>query len=201
MGSRHEREVQRIFRETQAEVQRTTKPLGKVGLAIVRASQTCSEAFKPMLNVADDKEKQQAEIYVFYEFIYFFMHLTMRSAFSQLTGQQIGRLQDFLGPLISSTAVDSFFAHWPEDLKEKMRSEFFTKLNDAELEYSTCKGLLSKESPLTGNSLFPRLARNVADLSGNSMNPAALMFIIGAAVDAFKTMSLDSLVRDAGKVL
>ena len=115
-----ERKVKRLFTESQTEVERMTKPLANVGLAVVKASQACSEAFKPMINVSDAKEKQQAEIYVFYEFIYFFMHLTMRSAFSQLKEQQIERLQGFLGPLISSTAVDSFFAHWPQDLKEKM---------------------------------------------------------------------------------
>lgn len=175
--------------------------VGLVGLAIVKASQACSEMLKPMLNIADEKEKQQAEIYVFYEFIYFFMHLTMRSAFSQLTEQQIARLQDFLGPLVSSTAIDSFFAHWPEDLKDKMRSEFLTKLNAAELEYSTCKELFSKGSPLTGNSLFSRLARNVAELSGNSTNPPVLVLIIDAAAEALETMSLDSVVRDAGNFL
>ena len=88
-GSRDEREVKRLLKETQAEVERTTKPLGDVGLAIVKASHTCSEALKPKFKIADAKEKQQAEIYVLYEFIYFFMHLTMRSACNQLTEQQL----------------------------------------------------------------------------------------------------------------
>jgi hypothetical protein len=82
-----------------------------------------------------------------------------------------------------------------------MTSDFFTKLNDAEVEYSTCKELLSKESGLTGNSLFSRLARNVADLSGNSMNPATLVFVISTGAEAYKAMNLDSLVKEAGTVL
>jgi hypothetical protein len=206
-SSRDLRKARRIIRVAEAEVQKTTKPLGEVSLAIIRASHTCSEAYKPLIqfadgHVADDKEKQLAEIYVFYEFIYFFMHLTMRSALAQqLTEQQIGKMQSYLVPVISSTAVDSFCAHWHEDLKEKMRSEFITKLNNAELEYSTCKEFLSTDFPFTGNSLFARLARSVADLSGNSMNPGALDFIQGAAVDAFTTMNIHSLVRDAGKAL
>jgi hypothetical protein len=200
-GSPDERKAKRIISDATADVERITTPSGDIGVAIVKASHTCSQALKPMLNVADAKEKQQAEIYVFYEFIYFFMHLTMRSAVSQLTEQQIVGLQGFVGPLISSTAVDSFFAHWPENLKEKIRSDFYSKLNDAEIEYSTCKEFLSKESPLTGNSLFSKLARNVAELSGNPMNPATLVFVIGTALEAYRAMNLDYLVREAGKVL
>lgn len=200
-ADRDMRRANRIIREAEAEVARTTKPLGAVGLAIVRASQTCSEAIRPLINGPEGKEKQEAEMYVFYEFIYFFMHLAMRSAFSQLTEQQIEGLQGYLGPLISSTAVDSFFGHWPEDLKEKIRSGFFAKLNDAEVEYSTCKELLCEESPLTGNSLLSRLARNIGELSGNSSDPGTFVIVISSAVDAIKATNLDSLVREAGKVL
>jgi hypothetical protein len=200
-GSPDTRKAKRILRETEADVERTTKPLGEIGIAIVKASQTCSQALKPMLNVANEKEKQEAEIYVFYEYLYFFMHLVMRSAFSQLTEQQIEGLQRYLGPVVSSTAVDSFFAHWPENLKENMKTDFYVKLNDAEVEYSNYKELFSKEPPLTSNSLFSKMARNVAELSGNPMNPEILVFVISSAVDAYKTMNLDSLVREAGKVL
>jgi hypothetical protein len=154
-----------------------------------------------MLDIPDEKKKKEAQILVFHEFVYFFMHMTMRSAFEQLREQQIEKLQSYLGPLISSTAVDSFFAHWPEDMREKIRDEFYEKLNDAELEYSTCKELLSEKNPLTGDSLFTKLARNVAELSGNSMNPAILMLVITSGVDAYKGLKLDALVKNAGEVL
>ena len=94
--------LKRMYRDTQPKVQRETKPLGDIGLAIVQASQTCWKTLKPEINVANTKEKQRAEVSIFYEFLYFFMHLTMRSAFSRLTEQQIKRLQGYLGPLICS---------------------------------------------------------------------------------------------------
>lgn len=125
----------------------------------------------------------------------------MRSAFTQMTEQQTGKLQGYLGPLISSTAVDSFFGHWPEDMKERVRDEFLEKLNDAELEYSTCKELLSEKNPLTGDSLFSKLTRNVAELSGNSMNPAVLTLVISTGVDAYKGLQLDALVENVGRTL
>lgn len=200
-GSSDERKAKRIIKQTEHDVIRTTKPLGDIATAIIKASYACSQKLNSMLNIPDEKGKKEAEVLVFYEFIYFFMHLTMRSAFSQMNENQIERFQGFLGPLISSTAVDSFFAHWPEELKVKISSEFYDKLNDAELEYSTSKELLSEENPLTGESLLSKLGRNVAELSGNSMNPVTRTFIISSAVNAYKEMNLDSLVREATKVL
>jgi len=194
-----ERKVKRLYGESQERAKEFTKPLGAIGLAIVQAAKTCSEKMKPSIN-AREKEKQQAEMYVFFEFVYFFMHLTMRSAFSHLPEPQIRRLQSYLGPLVCSTAVDSFFGHWPEDRKKGLRSDFYTKLNDAEIEYSACKELLS-EKPFTGNALFEKLGQNVADLSGEQMNPATIMLVIDCSLDAYKSMNLDSLVSEAGKVL
>ena len=82
-----------------------------------------------------------------------------------------------------------------------IKNDFYERLNDAELEYSSCKELLSENEPITGNSLFSKLARNVADLSGNSMDPFVLVRIVSSAVHSWKEMELHSLLKTAGKVL
>jgi hypothetical protein len=81
-----------------------------------------------------------------------------------------------------------------------MSSDFYANLNQAEIEYSARKELLS-ESPLTGDSLLSKLAQGVAELSGNPMNPAVMTLVITSAVESFKKMNLGFLVREAGKVL
>lgn len=103
-----------------------------------------------MLDVPDEKEKKETEYRVFFKFVYFFMHMTMRSAFSQLTEQQITKLQGNLDDLLA----DAFFADRSEDLKERIIGEFLAESNDAELEYSTCKELISEKSPDRQFSLF-----------------------------------------------
>ena len=200
-GLSDEERAKRIISQAEGEVQETLKPLGNLALAIVKASKDCANQIHTMLDIPNVEEKKEVEILVFYEFLYFFMHMTMRSAFAQLREQQIEKLQSYLGPLISSTAVDSFFAHWPEDMKEKIKDEFYEKLKDAELEYSMCKELLSEKNSLTGDSLFSKLARNVAELSGNSMNPAVLTLVITSAVDVYNGLKLDVRVKKAGEVL
>lgn len=193
--------MQRIIKNAEKKVQEKLKPLGELSLSIVRGAWDCAQGMNSMLDAPDERGKKEAEMLVFYEFLYFFMHITMRMASMQLTEQQIKKLQDFLGPLISSTAVDSFCASWPKNLKEKIQSEFYERLNDAELEYSTCKELFGEKNRLTGNSLFSVLARNVAELSGNSMNPAVLTLVVSRTADTYAGLHLDSLVNNVGKVL
>jgi len=118
----------------QNNVEERTCPLANIGMAIIKAADYCFKEMKPFIDADDEKRRQELEIYLFYEFIYFFMHMTMRSAFGRLSEPQIKKLQGYLGPIIVGTAINSFFLHWPEDLKEKLRSEFYEKLNDAELD-------------------------------------------------------------------
>ncbi|WP_146447638.1 hypothetical protein [Bythopirellula polymerisocia] len=165
------------------------------------AAKDCFSQMTPYIDIPDKEAKKEAEVLVFFEFVYFFMHLTNRSAVSHLTEHQIEKLHDYLGPFISSTAVDSFCAHWPKELKEGMIKDFYKKLNDAELEYSTCNELFSEENPLTGDSLFSKLARNVADLSDNSMNPLVLTLVIGSGVVVLKGLGLDALVKNTSRFL
>jgi hypothetical protein len=125
----------------------------------------------------------------------------MRTAFSQLNEQQIVKLQEYLAPVVVGTAVDTFCMHWPDDLKKKMMSDIYEKLNDAEIEYSSCEEMISTDKPFTGNALFSKLARNVAELTGNSMNPIVMAAVNHYSIHAYVDMKLDRLIRAASKVL
>jgi len=196
-----ERELKQKISATQKEVEREYKPVGDIGLAIIKASHHCFETIKPFINAPNDKEKQQSEILLFYEFIYFFMHMTNRLAFSKISTKQIQKLQEFIGPIIAETAINTFFNHWPDDYKSRMNSEFYEKVNITELEYSKSKELFSKDKPFTSDSLFSMLARNVAELTGSSMNPATMTAILSVATNEFSEMKLAELIQSASKVL
>jgi len=200
-GNPSKREFKLKFREIQKDVEQRTRPLADIGIAIVKASNYCLKGMKPFMNDTDKKRKQEREIYVFYEFIYFFMHMTMRYAFGRLSKPQIAKLQGFLGPIIVGASIDSFFIHWPEDLKGKMRSEFYEKLNDAEIEYSSSKELLSKDKPFTGDSLTSKLARNVTQLIGDSMNPVTMIAVVNVSVRALIDAKLDQLINTVAPAL
>ena len=199
--SRFERELKRKISTNKNEVEREFKPIGDISLAIIKASHQCFETIKPFIDNPNNKEKQQNEILLFYEFIYFFMHLTNRIAVSDMNSQQFTKLQEYIGPIISGAAVDTFFNHWPEDIKSRMNSDFYENLNIAEYEYSKSKEIFSEKKPYTSDSLFSMLARNVAELTGSSMNPATMIAVMGIATKEFSKMQLAELIQTASKVL
>lgn len=177
------------------------QPIHDICINIIRSSYECSEGVKHFINIQDDKKRQEAEIYVFYEFIYFFMHITNRAAFATLTKEQRENFQEIIGPIIVSTAIDSFFAHWPEKIKNNMTSEFYEKLNDQELEYSIVKKLFSKDNPFGDDSLFSILARNICELSGNKNNPIVMVEVLERGIDCYKKINLDVLMKEVKDII
>lgn len=176
--------------------------IGELSNVIFKTSLDCAEKLKNYLNDSPEKERQEKWIYVLFEFIYFFMHMTNRIAFGKLGNEGRIKLQGELGPLVIEPTIKSLFGHWPNKFKEGIKNEFYEKLNDAEMEYSGCNELLSKDHPFTSDkALFPKLARNVAELSGHPNNPEMLIQIITLSVDAWKNMRLEELVVAVGKQL
>jgi len=205
-GSSQERRIKRFFTETQERVNREYEPLGKVALAIGRAASNNRDAVKNLLLASTEKERMHQEILVFFEFVYFYMHLAMRSAFVQLTEPQLKKLQGYIGPVMSAVAVDSYFAHWPNDLKEKMVSEFYDKLNSAELEYSECTKTASigQARPTLAEklqALFMKLGSNISMLSGHDEDDLAVILPVSdVALQEWKRMRLDDLIADVKSV-
>lgn len=130
----------------------------------------------------------------------------MRAAFTILTEPEIGRLQEYLGPMLSSTAVDTFCQHWPEESKAKLRADFYTDLNTSEEEYSQCrvapsvpqelrvKALLAELLETLANQVAPRLGRAASAESDiellNLMMPSLLEFDVQEPLQRFKRDSV-----------
>jgi hypothetical protein len=203
-GNSKEYEIKKLLYETQRQVEKEYKPMGDIGRAIIQASVNCRDAVEALIEVPTEKDRQEREIFMFYEFIYFYMHLTMRHAFVQLTEAQTKKLQNYLGPLLSSIAIDSYFAHWPEELKHKMTGEFYEKLNEAELEYTECTQFDSSvqgEKRLTEKlqALFMKLASNVSELAVDRKDIAIVTPVTEIAINEWEKMQLDSLIIEVKK--
>ena len=158
---------------------------------------------KSRLNFKTEEDRDTQFVYVCFEFVYFFMHMTLRSAHSHDLGpERTKRLKAELGPLVLLPLIDTFYGHWPMDLQEKLVAQFYQKMNDAELEYSTYTELFASGDPITGNALFSRLARNVLELSGHSpTNPAEHLVAYGIAIKTWKDMRLDKHIEAVERVL
>jgi hypothetical protein len=181
-------------------VEKEYSPTAKIGIAIICAAEHCRDRAKVFIAPQSEEEGQQREIVTFYEFLYFFMHMSNRQAFRTLTEAHIEKLHSSLGPLISAVAIDAYFAHWPTDLKDKMRGEFYEKLNVAELEYTDATRVDAyKEvpwgSPVPLVNLFLRLGSNIAALTlDDAENEQAISSVSDFAFTEWSSMGLEDLM-------
>jgi hypothetical protein len=172
-------------------------PLYAVSLTIVTAAWETYQRLAPVLKFSNEEPKPR-QAYLLYELVFFFSHVTLRSAVAGgLTDAQIKKLQGYLLPSLSTVAVKTFFGHWSEDLKNRIRSEFCDNLNAAEVDYAPCRDLLSKE-PLESDTLFGRLGLRAAAAWGEPLNPVVMVAVKTSAIPVFLHAYPDTLMNNVG---
>jgi hypothetical protein len=192
------------IRNVKEGVKRELAPLHAIASAIVRAANQCTEQTKPFFPGGETQQEAiLRQMYVFYEFVYFFIHMTNRFAHAErFTDGHFEELKQRVYPDVIAVAIDSFMLDWPDDYKPQIRNEFYDNLNSAELEYSTSKVLHSKEyKPLTDQSLLGKLSRSVSARLDNPYNPEVLIQVTLIAHSKLMSSNLNQLVGAAKTVL
>jgi hypothetical protein len=155
--------------------------LSNLSKKIFESAALCEEIVKPYLEERfkkDSKEFDRKYITTLCEFMYFFMHFTNRLAFHYLGKEKREKLQDELSPPTIHATIEALFGHWPQNLKNGIKEEFYQNLNNAEIEYSTCKEIfLTPEQDVSAfdkvqkgqksialvNMLIDNIAENISD--------------------------------------
>jgi hypothetical protein len=196
--------ILKLFADAREEELR--RPIGDLALAIVSAAWKCNQSVKPYLRPGNkfSEHPEIQEVYVFYEFLCFFIHLMNRQARIDLGPDRVAKLENEVRPLIIPSAVDAFFGHWPEKVKSRIESEFYNKLNHAKMEYANCKGLFPENGLVGKTDPFSRLAINILDLASyelvESDHPASRELII--LVRSLVAENLDSApLKDFGTMI
>jgi hypothetical protein len=177
-------------------VREQRQPINDLCLSIIWAADRCAKAVQSCSKIdpkAHGGRPELQQVYIFYEFIYFFLHITNRQAHRKLGPTLVATLQKEITPVIVPTAVDTFFAHWPETYKSGIEGTFYEKLNDAEMEYANCRGLISDASPIAESVLCGRLARNILSLSGYDTIAEKLSEDAMTLANSVQAIVLDSL--------
>jgi len=201
-GTPEARQVKRLFKEARAHVDATYGPLGALGRAIAETTWVVWQNLGTVFGFDKKQSPSEREILLLYELIYFFCHLTWRTAVAnRFSNAHIAKLQTYLCPLLASTAVDTFCLHWPEEVKSKIRNEFLEKLNEAEIDYSECRGLVSESDPLSRSTLIGRFGGHAAALWEREGDPVAELAVGTEMIRAFSDMKLKSLVTDVAAVI
>ncbi|MBF0458680.1 MAG: hypothetical protein HQK99_12395 [Nitrospirae bacterium] len=180
------------------------RPSGITSLtcAIIDASYKCGQEFKESIDERfgnNTKEASSHWLLVVYEYLFFFIHLADRSAFSKLGSKKRSKLMDVLAPVIESMTTEAWFASWPAEFKCGIKKDFFNNLNNASIEYSQYKKLFAEKGENLKDTLFWELGKNIARLSGYEHNPVIIMQAVLNSSDKFANMKLDYLIESAGK--
>jgi hypothetical protein len=138
---------------------------------------------------------------IFYEFVYFYIHLTMRQASLVMTIEQMRKLQEYLVNFFVTTALDAFFMHWPHESKEKITDIFYFCLNKANIEYTSAKEIISKNGEFSENTLCNKLGLRVSGWFDNPLNPVFIFQAAMTAVAELRKMKLNNLVTKASNNL
>ncbi|HEV2176532.1 MAG TPA: hypothetical protein VGW33_04925 [Terriglobia bacterium] len=171
----------------------------RLAKAITRATFNSAERFKKSIRSSTDQERLEKWVYVMFEFMYFYMHMSSRVALEVLGPEQRGELCGQLAPLVARPVLGSVFGHWPEGLKAGLERDVYNGLSEAESAYSSCEAVFIKYDLLTDKGVFNRLAKNVAEVCGEPVNPAVLMLGHKVATDEWKAMGVYKLAAGMKK--
>jgi hypothetical protein len=190
----YEAEAKAIMRDAELRTERVLRPIGAIGFSIIQGSTNCRDAAIKLIKSEDPNERLEKEIFLFFEFIYFFMHWTLRSAFERIDQTKLKLLQDFLLEIVPPAAIDSYFAHLPIDAKNDLIDEFVERLDKTEVEYGTCS---------TDGNVYPTiglLMKNLTSILGIELTDIRkLLGILTIATREFGNMELDKYIDEFGQ--
>lgn len=173
--------------------------------AVLDVSHQCGQEFKKLIGTEFGSKSDKAAyhyIQVQYEFLFFFVHLVMRNAFHTLGDKKRNKLQEVMGPILSDATTEAWMEDWPDDLKRKIKDEFFVNLDRAESEYARYKGLSPAPYESPKGTLLWELGKNIASLSGYKNNPEVVMQCVEIVAKHFKDIKeIENMVVAAGKEL
>src|SRR5579871_2431203 len=109
-------------------------------------------------------------ITMFSEFIFFYLNLSDRLAFSILNELKRKALMSAVYTTMEHAVVDVMYKG-NDQRKARLRKYFLERYLEASKLYSISKEILSQKEPLTGSGMVTILAREIADINGSSMNP------------------------------
>jgi len=169
--------------------------------SIIDYSFMCTDTLKEYYDRLPKAERQRARTYVLFEFTYFWMHMANRTANMEIGNESRIKLQMQLGPLVIEPIVKKLFWHWFKKRRQNLISELFEKLNEAELDYANCKPLSPEGDLYKDESIFSKLATNVARLFSQGDNSDFLRVILNVTINTYNEIDLKSLVSAAEKEL
>jgi len=179
--------------QTGDELRKEVKTLCQIGEAITHATNFCYKKTLSAINFTAEEEKQLASIHLYYEYLYLFRHLALRSAFARLPLAQMKILHEYVAGALIPSIITIFLKDWPEESKSQLRAEFFKNIDEFEVKYSASKEIFGEED----NALIPKVGQKIAKITGNASDRSLINMITSIVTEAYKIMQLEKLIAQA----
>src|ERR1017187_7460502 len=100
-------------------------PIADLVKAILEAVEYCASRVQPYLIFPEAALNRSRYICVTFEFTYFFLHMMNRHALQTLGHARMASLQEQVGPLVATSAIETFYEGKPERDKDEIRAVFY----------------------------------------------------------------------------
>ena len=191
-----------VWRKIIKDTEKRTAPIHALSKAILEGSLSMANSLRPSMAFQTKEENEKNWVYVLFEFQYLLFHLVSRLAAIEVGPEKRSALLEDIGPLVIEPTIKSVFGHWPDDLRNKIKSEYYENLANSEYEYGTCKQLLNDESVENMNdTVIWRFGKNVAQVMGNEHNPGLIIDIQWILVKGLENIQFKILLEKAYAVL
>jgi hypothetical protein len=210
-----DKEAIRQFRLGITSLVKYETPEVRAGLALqhvlILTACQCLEAVKQLVKTTDEKERSTKYYALASEFFAFLIHLVNRRMYSDY-GDSIGEKwqNDLMPKYIEAFVKQWCVPHGPSEddyrkiyfeFKDRLCSDLFHNANVAEADYAPCRGLLAEDNKIfTGDSLFSRLARNIAQMVGTE-NPIEQAMVYFSSFEIFLKTGFTDWINEAAQEL
>lgn len=174
------------FRNITNKVEARTEPILDLAKAIITCSFSLADKLKPEIAFTTDKEKNESWVMMLFESQQLIIHLVSRQACMEIGPTNRSAMLESLAEPIIETTISSVFGHWPENLRDGIRNDYYSNLASTEVEYGSCV-LTTSECENLNNYIFHRFAKNIVQYLGNESN-------LGLILDV-QRMLMEELVR------
>jgi len=200
-GNSRQEWFRRTIRSAEEKTEKQLKPLSDLVWAIVNASTHCRDGIKDFIDAPNDTKRIQIEMIAFYEFLYFYLHMTMRYAFAMMSDVEMDHLRTQLGAFVTAVAVDSYYEHWPDENKRGMAQDFYRNLEIADHQYAECARFDPSDPPegrfaQTMEKLFKCLGEQISSAIGKEGNFPCAVYVSGIAIPEWSQIDFTQLIED-----
>lgn len=162
-----------------------------------------AEGADAIRRLAEDKSLEQEKqglshiewFKVFFEFTYFYLHLTDRFAFGHMDEERRGSLMTGLEEICITFAVDVVCEGWPEDMKEKIKEESMGNFYISMEEYSKYKKWFPEKDEGAKDTLFWEFGKTIAKLAGRENDIIYIIACPEIVTNSLKDLDIRSFIE------